>query len=94
MESDLEINEDEWFIETIKSIPKPKGKEHDYIQFDRYMSKNTQSKLIDIPIMPSKYLNELKKKITGVACDVLEIIHFHEPQESSDKIYSMIIQLF
>ena len=85
MESDLEINEDEWFIDTIKTIPKPKkGKEYDYIQFDRFMSKNTQSKLIDIPIMPSKYLNELKKKITGVACDVLEIIHFHDPQGSSD----------
>ena len=64
------------------------------MQFDRFMSKNTQRKLIDIPIMPSKYLFELKKKITGVTGDVLQIIHFHEPQDSTDQIFKMIIQLF
>ena len=57
------------------------------MQFDRFMSKNTQQKLTLIPIMPSKYLLELKKKITGVTCDALESIHFYEPQDSPDEIY-------
>ena len=44
--------------------------------------------------MPSKYLFELKKKITGVTFDVLEVMHFHEPPDSPDQIFKMIIQLF
>ena len=64
------------------------------MQFDRFISKKTQQKLTLIPIMPSKYLFELKKKITGVTCDVLEAIHFHEPKDSPDEILKMIIQLF
>ena len=66
MERDADVNEDEWFIENIKEVPRPKNsKEYDYMQFDRFMSKNTQRKLIDIPVMPNKYLNELYGTITG-----------------------------
>ena len=66
MERDTEVNEDEQFIENIKEVPRPKNsKEYDYMQFDRFMSKNTQRKLIDIPVMPNKYLNELYGTITG-----------------------------
>ena len=95
MEKDQEVNEDEWFIENLKEIPRPKNsKEYDYMQFDRFISKITQRKLIEIPIMPTKYLNELKTKITGGTGEVLLDIHFHEPKDSPDKILNQIIQLF
>ena len=95
METEEEFNEDEWFVETIKNVPRPKnGKDYDYMQFDRFISKATQRKLIEIPIMPSYYLFEVKKKITGGTGDVLFAIHFYEENDSPDEIFNMIIQLF
>ena len=66
------------------------------MQFDRFISKNTQSKLILVPILPSKYLNDCYTQITGGTGQVLLDIHFYEPENSNDAdtILNRIIALF
>ena len=38
----MDVEEDVWFVKTIKTVPKPKkGKSYDYMQLNRLLQKST-----------------------------------------------------
>ena len=73
----MEEEEDEWFVWFITGkiiIPKPSGKQqidYDYMQMSRLLSKQTQIDLNNQYIQTSRYLNLIKRIITGPTQDIL-----------------------
>ena len=73
----MDVEEDFWFVKTIKTVPKPKkGKSYDYMQLNRLLEKSTLKLLEENFIQTSEYLLILKKQITGNTYEVLIELYF------------------
>ena len=59
----MQSEEDKWFVQNVTSVPKPKGKAHDYMQMYRLLHKSTLRQLYEQGLFSSEYLVAVEKVI-------------------------------